>query len=89
MLIVINNIYVGQVPQQHTNQIIAWSQGIQRYLIYCRFKRYMGRAIQPDWNRLLGYLINTVGHIVSLYNYQGQNAEGLKSCNDYLTQLIQ
>jgi hypothetical protein len=23
------------------------------------------------------------------YNYQGQNAEGLKRCRDYLTQLIQ
>jgi hypothetical protein len=37
---------------------------------------------------LLGYLINTLGHMVSLYNYQGQNAEGLKSFMDYLVQLI-
>jgi hypothetical protein len=52
-------------------------------------KRCMGRATQPDRTRLLGYLINTLGRIVSLYNYQGRNAEGLKSCRDYLTQLIQ
>jgi hypothetical protein len=37
---------------------------------------------------LLGYLINTLGRMVSLYNYQGRNAEGLKSSRNYLTQLM-
>jgi hypothetical protein len=58
----------------------------RRDLIYRIFKRCTGRAIQPDRTRLLGYLINTLGRMVSLYNYQGRNAEGLKSCRNYLTQ---
>jgi hypothetical protein len=85
----IYNIYDRQVPQQHAGQVMAWFQEVKRDLIYRRFKRCTGRATQPDWTRLLGYLINTLGRMVSLYNYQGQNAEGLKSCRDYLTQLIQ
>jgi hypothetical protein len=68
---------------------IAWFQEIKRDLIYRRFKRCTGRTIQPDRTRLLGYLTNTLGRMVLLYNYQGRNAEGLKSCRDYLTQLIQ
>ncbi len=82
-------IYDGQVPQQHPGQVMAWFQDIKRDLIYRRSKRCTGRTIQPDRTRLLGYLICTFGRIVSLYNYQGQNAEGLKICGDYLTQLIQ
>jgi hypothetical protein len=85
----IYNIYDGQVPRHYARQVMAWFQEIKRDLIYRRFKRYTGRAIQPDRTRLLGYLINTLGCMVSLYNYQGRNAEGLKSCRDYLTQLIQ
>jgi hypothetical protein len=38
----------------------------------------MGRTIQPDRTSLLGYLISTLGCMVSLYYYQGRNAEGLK-----------
>jgi hypothetical protein len=64
------------------------SKEIKKNLIYHRFKRCMGRAIQPDRTRLLGYLTNTLGDMVSLYKYKGRNAEGLKSCRDYLTQLI-
>jgi hypothetical protein len=37
---------------------MAWFQEVKRDLIYRRFKRCKGRAIQPDRNRLLGYLIN-------------------------------
>jgi hypothetical protein len=85
----IYNIYDGQVPRRYAGQVMAWFQEIKRDLIYRRFKRCTGRAIQPDRTRLLGYLINTLGRMVSLYNYQGRNAEGLKSCRDYLTQLIQ
>jgi hypothetical protein len=85
----IYNIYDGQVPRQHADQVIAWFQEVKRDLIYGRFKRCTSRTIQPDRARLLGYLINTLGRMVSLYNYQGRNAEGLKSCRDYLTQLIQ
>jgi hypothetical protein len=85
----IYNIYDGQVPQQHAGQVMAWFQEIKRDLIYRRFKRCTGRAIQPDRTRLLGYLINTLGRMISLCNYQGRNAEGLKSCREYLTQLIQ
>jgi hypothetical protein len=44
---------------------------------------------RTNWTRLLGYLTHILGRMVSLYNYQGPNAEGLKSCRDYLTQLIQ
>jgi hypothetical protein len=86
---VIYNIYDGQVPRQHAGQVMAWFQEIKRDLIYRRFKRCTGRTIQPDRTRLLGYLINTLGRMVSLHNYQGRNAKGLKSCRDYLTQLIQ
>jgi hypothetical protein len=85
----VNNIYDGQVPRQHAGQVMAWFQEIKRDLIYRRFKRCMGRTIKPDRTRLLGYLINTLARMVSLHNYQGRNAEGLKSCRDYLTQLIQ
>ncbi len=85
----IYNIYDGQGPRQHASQVMAWFQEVKRDLIYIRFKRCTGRAIQPDKTRLLGYLINTLGRMVPLYNYQGRNAEGLKSCRDYLTQLIQ
>ena len=84
----IYNIYDGQVPRQHAGQVMAWFQEVKRDLIYRRFKRCTGRATQPDRTRLLGYLINTLGRMVSLYNYQGRNAEGLKSCRDYLIQLI-
>jgi hypothetical protein len=82
-------VYDGQVPRQHAGQVMAWFQEIKRDLIYCRFKRCTGRIIQPDRTRLLGYLINTLGRIDSLYKYEGHNAEGLKSCRDYLTQLMQ
>jgi hypothetical protein len=85
----IYNIYDGQVPQQHAGQVMAWFQEIKRDLIYRRFKRCTGRTIKPDRTRLLRYLINTLGRMVSLCIYQGRNAEGLKSCKDYLTQLIQ
>ncbi len=85
----IYNICDGQVPRQHASQVMAWFQEVKRDLIYRRYKRCTGRAIQPDRTRLLGNLINTLGRMVSLYNYQGRNAEGLKSCRDYLTQLIQ
>jgi hypothetical protein len=54
----------------------------QRGLIYRRFERCKGRAIQPDQTRPLGYLFNTLEHMVSLYKCQGQNTEGLKSCRD-------
>jgi hypothetical protein len=85
----IYNIYDGQVPWQHAGQVMAWFQEIKRDIIYGRFRRCTGRAIQSDRTRLLGELINTLGHMVSLCNYQGRNAERLKSCRDYLTQLIQ
>jgi hypothetical protein len=62
---------------------------VKRDLIYRRFKRCTGRTIQADRTRLLGYLIHTLSRVVSLYNYQGRNAEGLKTCRDYLAQLIQ
>jgi hypothetical protein len=55
----IYNIYDGQVPRQHADQVMAWFQEVKRDLIYCRFKRCMGRTIQSDRTRLLGYLINT------------------------------
>ncbi len=57
---------------------MAWFQEIKRDLIYCRVKRCTCRTIQPDLNRLLGYLINTLSRMVSLYNCKGRNAEGLK-----------
>jgi hypothetical protein len=85
----IYNIYDGQVPQQHAGQIMAWFQEIKRDLIYRRFKRCTGRIIQPDRFRLLGYLTITLERMISLYRYQGRNAEGLKSCRDNLTQMIQ
>jgi hypothetical protein len=85
----IYNIYDGQVPRQHAGQVMAWFQEIKRDFIYRRFKRCTGRIIQPDRTRLLGYLINTLGRMDSLYKYQGRNAEGLRSCRDYLTQLMQ
>jgi hypothetical protein len=65
---VIYNIYYGQVPQQHASQVMVWFQEIKRDLIYRIFKRCTGRAIQPDQTRLLGYLINTLGCMVSLCN---------------------
>jgi hypothetical protein len=37
-------------------QVMASFQVIKRDLIYCRFKRCMTRAIQPDRTRLLRYL---------------------------------
>jgi hypothetical protein len=83
------NICDGQFLWQHDGQVLAWFQEVKRDLIYRRSKRCTGTAIQPDWTRLLGCLINTLGRIVWLYNYQGRNAWGLKSCRDYLTQLIQ
>ena len=85
----IYNIYDGQVPRQHAGQIMAWFQEIKRDLIYRRYKRCTGRTIRPDRVRLLGYLTNTLGRMISLYRYQGRNAEGLKSCRDTLTQMIQ
>jgi hypothetical protein len=57
---------------------MAWFQEIKKDLTYRIFKRCMGRAIQPDQTRLLGYLINTSACMVSLNNYQGRNAQGLK-----------
>ncbi len=44
---------------------------------------------KQNLNRLLGYLTITLERMISLYRYQGRNAEGLKSCRDNLTQMIQ
>jgi hypothetical protein len=44
----IYNIYDGQVPRQHSGQVMVWFQEIRRDLIYHGFNRCMGRAIQPD-----------------------------------------
>jgi hypothetical protein len=72
---VIYNIHDSQVPQQHAGQVMAWFQEIKRDLIYCRFKRCTGRTIQPDRTRLLGYLINTLGRMVS-YTITGTKCRG-------------
>jgi hypothetical protein len=85
----IYNIYDGQLPWQHASQVMAWFQEIKRDIIYCRYKRCMGELSSLTGPCLLGYLINTLRHIVSLYKYQGWNVEGLKSRRDYLTKLIQ
>jgi hypothetical protein len=61
----IYNIYDGQVPQRHAGQITSWFQEIKRDLIYCRFKRSMGIAIKPARTRLLGYVNNALGCMVS------------------------
>jgi hypothetical protein len=55
----IYNIFDGQVPWQHASQVMGWFQEIKRDLIYHRFKRCTGRAIQPYRTRLPRYLINT------------------------------
>jgi hypothetical protein len=83
----------------NTNQFVG---NIHSYLYILRRSRYSLKAtyikcMYNELNKLWTVITevatwvpdNTLGHMVSLYNYQGQNAEGLKSCRDFLTQLIQ
>ncbi len=72
------NIYDGQVPRQHVDQVMAWFQEVKRDLIYRRFKRCTSRTIQPDLTRLLGYLINTLGYMVALTIIRDEMQRGLK-----------
>jgi hypothetical protein len=75
----IYKIYDGQVPRMHAGQVMAWFQEIKWDLIYRRFKRCTGRAIQPDRIRLLGYLINTLECMVSRYTIiRNEMQRGLK-----------
>ncbi len=68
--------------------ILLWGliRLLRAYRVGVRFREHKAMNFRV---RLLGYLTNTLGRMISLYRYQGRNAEGLKSCRDTLTQMIQ
>ncbi len=75
---IVQYITYMMVRSQHAGQVMAWFQEIKRDLIYRRFKRCMGRTIQPDWTRLLGHLINTLSCMVSFIIIRDEMKRDLK-----------
>ncbi len=70
----IYNIYDGQIPWQHAGQVMSWFQVIKRDLIYCRFKRCMGRAIQPDRSSLPDYYTGAYSLAIQLSGTKSRRA---------------
>ena len=85
---ILYNVTRGQIPSQYVEQCMAWFQEIKRDLIFRRYKRCTGRIIQPNADRLCGYLILSINKIISLRKYQGRNNEGLTVILDWLKQRI-